>query len=223
MSDNIINDARAQQPSLHINDGTSVELNDKNRGLLLGNRVIVFCPPTHGQKGSLESAYEKIFSLFEQNAKSDETLLVPCFSTDKGGIDIKTAAKTAVAAAKAYLTEHSDRKITFVTYTDARGQENYRAYEAEIKAISDENIKAHMSVEEGDIAQMNGEARVLPIQENYDLQISGPTAKAIAKVASEKITGEPQKKHDTTFSKIEGEYSPKDLSDDDKYISDEDL
>jgi O-acetyl-ADP-ribose deacetylase (regulator of RNase III) len=197
MSNPLIDAARASKNTLAIGEGVLVPLENESLGSLGARSVMVVCPPyqragTDQKKleSELEETYETIFALLASSApKSNEkvVLSLPCFSTGEGGVSPDVSARIAMAKAKAFL-EQNDNKDKFsvrvVCYTDNQGKQNKKAFEKALKNVKDLPVE----VVKGDITQgqFTGVV-VMPIRENYNLEISGPTAKKIAELASKKM------------------------------------
>lgn len=195
-------DAAKQKKSpqdFNANDTVSVPI---THGELQARNVIFACTPVGDYMTSdkFRECYKNIFSTFEQDikaAKEKKTLAISSFSTgqalenvkNKNPITKENVAQAAIEEALDHLKRNPNTNIRFVCFEDS----DLMLYQ---KILNQERQKGHVdriSVAKGNIEVQDADAIVCPIREKYDLTDSGPTAKAIIRVADENLKIQKQK------------------------------
>lgn len=187
----IVDYAMKQHKDLAFGDAVHVPLDDSNRGELKGKSVIVVCPPTRGQlnndpialKETLDKTYSQLFGINQQIYENkNNTLVIPCFSIGKGGVDTKMSAEIAISRAKIYVEENLKARVKFVFYSDSLGDQAYNDYKEELMKQGGSDRIVLMK---GDIVTEEGDTLAMPIQIKYDVKASGPTTQAILKASQQ--------------------------------------
>lgn len=130
---------------------------------------------------SLGEAYTSLLN--EALTQGARSISIPLFSTGAGGIDPEKAAKAALAAAYKFSIEHPNAlEIRFISWkADDQHQDSksFAAFSSEYNRLRLNKDRDHISVIQGLLEQQDTDIIVVPIREGYDLEASGPTAKAV--------------------------------------------
>lgn len=194
----LIQAAKDIKPTLDLNEAVSVP----STGALRARNVIFVSPPTGFEVNdkNMKACYQSIFKAFNkgmQQAAEQEgdvkeaagrkrTLAISSFSTGAGGANPKKTAELAIGEVARFVMENDDTNVHIVCYDKATEEIYKKTLKEQGKGLFEESIKIVL----GNIEQEAVDAIICPIQRNYDLGSSGPTAHAIIKLAGEKINKE---------------------------------
>lgn len=167
---------------LYLNSPVVIESCWKGMG---AKKIMYMCGPLAKQgENSLRTCYRTI--LDKAVAEKANTILIPSFSTGKGGFPHLTAAGIAVSEIQKFLADHKNLEVHIVTYLNGseKDENNWKAY----NDIFKNNTCAQLKLVEGEIQNMKGDLIVVPMGKNF--RFPGSVCKAVEKAAQTCITNE---------------------------------